>query len=95
MSVVAVVNVARVWAGEIDPSLKLQPRRGIHLVFDVRLLANPAAALTILIPGELNRFVFAMLVQAKSNLPWVDRRELLQDRFPMYPDRLQRGSRFC
>jgi glycerol-3-phosphate dehydrogenase len=56
----AVVNATGVWAGEIDPSLKLRPSRGTHLVFDADTLGNPTAALTIPIPGELNRFVFAM-----------------------------------
>ncbi|WP_204080474.1 glycerol-3-phosphate dehydrogenase/oxidase [Mycobacterium riyadhense] len=56
----AVINAAGVWGGEIDPSLKLRPSRGTHLVFDARAFANPTAALTIPIPGELNRFVFAM-----------------------------------
>jgi glycerol-3-phosphate dehydrogenase len=56
----AIVNATGVWAGEIDPSLKLRPSRGTHLVFDAKALGNPTAALTIPIPGELNRFVFAM-----------------------------------
>ena len=56
----AVINAAGVWAGEIDGSLKLRPSRGTHLVFDADAFANPTAALTIPIPGELNRFVFAM-----------------------------------
>jgi glycerol-3-phosphate dehydrogenase len=56
----AVINATGVWAGEIDPSLKLRPSRGTHLVFDSAALGNPTAALTIPIPGELNRFVFAM-----------------------------------
>ena len=56
----AVINATGVWAGEIDPSLKLRPSRGTHLVFDAKALGNPTAALTIPIPGELNRFVFAM-----------------------------------
>jgi glycerol-3-phosphate dehydrogenase len=56
----AVINATGVWAGEIDPSLKLRPSRGTHLVFDAATLGNPTAALTIPIPGELNRFVFAM-----------------------------------
>jgi glycerol-3-phosphate dehydrogenase len=55
-----VINATGVWAGEIDPSLKLRPSRGTHLVFDAKALGNPTAALTIPIPGELNRFVFAM-----------------------------------
>jgi glycerol-3-phosphate dehydrogenase len=56
----AVINATGVWAGEIDSSLKLRPSRGTHLVFDAGALGNPTAALTIPIPGELNRFVFAM-----------------------------------
>jgi glycerol-3-phosphate dehydrogenase len=56
----SVINATGVWAGEIDPSLKLRPSRGTHLVFDAEALGNPVAALTIPIPGELNRFVFAM-----------------------------------
>jgi glycerol-3-phosphate dehydrogenase len=60
MSAVAVVNATGVWAGEIDPSLTLRPSRGTHLVFDAKAFGNPTAALTIPIPGELNRFVFAM-----------------------------------
>jgi glycerol-3-phosphate dehydrogenase len=56
----AVINATGVWAGDIDPSLKLRPSRGTHLVFDAKALGNPTAALTIPIPGELNRFVFAM-----------------------------------
>jgi glycerol-3-phosphate dehydrogenase len=56
----AVINATGVWAGQIDPSLKLRPSRGTHLVFDAKMLGNPTAALTIPIPGELNRFVFAM-----------------------------------
>ena len=56
----AVINATGVWAGEIDPSLTLRPSRGTHLVFDAKSFGNPTAALTIPIPGELNRFVFAM-----------------------------------
>nr|WP_157118382.1 glycerol-3-phosphate dehydrogenase/oxidase [Mycobacterium sherrisii] len=56
----AVINAAGVWAGEIDGALRLRPSRGTHLVFDAAAFGNPAAALTIPIPGELNRFVFAM-----------------------------------
>jgi glycerol-3-phosphate dehydrogenase len=56
----AVINAAGVWAGDIDESLKLRPSRGTHLVFDASAFGNPTAALTVPIPGELNRFVFAM-----------------------------------
>ena len=55
-----VINATGVWAGEVDPSIKLRPSRGTHLVFDAASFGNPTAALTIPIPGEINRFVFAM-----------------------------------
>ncbi|MEZ0363458.1 glycerol-3-phosphate dehydrogenase/oxidase [Mycobacterium sp. pUA109] len=56
----AVINATGVWAGEIDPALMLRPSRGTHLVFAAEAFGNPTAALTVPIPGELNRFVFAM-----------------------------------
>lgn len=56
----AVINASGVWAGEVDPSIKLRPSRGTHLVFDAEAFGNPTAALTVPIPGEINRFVFAM-----------------------------------
>ena len=56
----AVINATGVWAGEVDTSIKLRPSRGTHLVFDAKSFGNPVAALTIPIPGEINRFVFAM-----------------------------------
>lgn len=56
----AVINATGVWAGEVDPALRLRPSRGTHLVLDAAVFGKPTAALTIPIPGELNRFVFAM-----------------------------------
>jgi len=56
----AVINASGVWAGEVDSSIRLRPSRGTHLVFDAAAFGNPVAALTIPIPGEINRFVFAM-----------------------------------
>ncbi len=55
-----VINATGVWAGEVDASITLRPSRGTHLVFDAAAFGNPTAALTIPIPGEINRFVFAM-----------------------------------
>jgi glycerol-3-phosphate dehydrogenase len=60
LSARAVVNATGVWAGDVDPSIRLRPSRGTHLVFDAATFGNPIAALTIPIPGEINRFVFAM-----------------------------------
>ena len=56
----AVINATGVWAAEVDSSITLRPSRGTHLVFDAAAFGNPTAALTIPIPGETNRFVFAM-----------------------------------
>ncbi len=56
----AVLNATGVWAGEVDASIRLRPSRGTHLVFDAKTFGNPVAALTVPIPGEINRFVFAM-----------------------------------
>ena len=55
-----VINATGVWAAEVDPSIKLRPSRGTHLVFDAASFGNPTAALTVPIPGETNWFVFAM-----------------------------------
>jgi glycerol-3-phosphate dehydrogenase len=60
VSAKAVINAAGVWAGDVDQSIRLRPSRGTHLVFDAAAFGNPTAALTVPIPGELNRFVFAM-----------------------------------
>jgi glycerol-3-phosphate dehydrogenase len=60
VNVHAVINATGVWAGDIDTSIRLRPSRGTHLVFDAAAFGNPTAALTIPIPGEINRFVFAM-----------------------------------
>lgn len=59
----AVVNAAGVWAGQVDPDIRLKPSRGTHLVLPAELLGNPTAALTVPIPGETNRFVFALPAQ--------------------------------
>lgn len=59
----AVVNAAGVWAGELDPDIRLRPSRGTHIVLDAAALGNPTAALTVPHPGSFSRFVFALPVQ--------------------------------
>jgi glycerol-3-phosphate dehydrogenase len=56
----AVVNATGVWAGQLDPGVRLRPSRGTHLVLRAATLGYPAAALTIPLPGETRRFVFAL-----------------------------------
>ncbi len=55
-----VINATGVWASEVDTSIRLRPSRGTHLVFDAKAFGYPTAALTVPIPGETNRFIFAM-----------------------------------
>ena len=59
----AVVNAAGVWAGKIDPDIRLRPSRGTHIVLDAAALGSPSAALTVPHPGSISRFVFALPAQ--------------------------------
>ncbi|KDA06349.1 glycerol-3-phosphate dehydrogenase [Microbacterium sp. CH12i] len=59
----SVVNAAGVWAGQIDPDIRLRPSRGTHIVLDAAALGNPSAALTVPHPGSISRFVFALPAQ--------------------------------
>jgi len=55
-----VVNATGVWAGQLVPDIALRPSRGTHLVLRAETLGNPSVALTAPVPGESNRFVFAL-----------------------------------
>lgn len=55
-----VVNAAGVWAGHVVPGLKLKPSRGTHLVLRGSAIPDLAVQLTAPVPGETNRFVFAL-----------------------------------
>jgi glycerol-3-phosphate dehydrogenase len=55
-----VINATGVWAGQLDPTVRLRPSRGTHLVLRAETLGHPAAALIVPVPGERNRFVFAL-----------------------------------
>ncbi|MGZ4618419.1 MAG: glycerol-3-phosphate dehydrogenase/oxidase, partial [Frankiaceae bacterium] len=56
----AVVNATGVWVPELEPEVALRPSKGVHLVLAGAALGYPRAALTVPVPGETNRFVFAM-----------------------------------
>ena len=93
MSARAVDQRHGVWAGEVDTSIRLRPSRGTHLVFDAAAFGNPVAALTVPIPGEINRFVFAMPEQlGRVYLGLTD--EDAPGRFPMCRNRRRRRSSF-
>jgi glycerol-3-phosphate dehydrogenase len=55
-----VVNATGVWASRLHPEVELRPSKGAHLVLDGARLGHPRAALTVPVPGEANRYVFAL-----------------------------------
>ncbi|MCP2264252.1 glycerol-3-phosphate dehydrogenase/oxidase [Promicromonospora thailandica] len=60
----AVVNATGVWAGTVDPSVRLRPSRGTHVVVPAARLGGPAGALMVPVPGSRgSRYVFALPVQ--------------------------------
>ena len=60
LSARAVVSATGVWAGETAPEVRVRPSRGTHLVIDAAALGHPTGALTVPVPGETNRFCFAL-----------------------------------
>ncbi|MGP3999429.1 glycerol-3-phosphate dehydrogenase/oxidase [Streptomyces sp. 8N706] len=55
-----VINATGVWADTLAPGVRLRPSRGTHIVLPASALGHPRAALTVPVPGETNRFVFAL-----------------------------------
>jgi glycerol-3-phosphate dehydrogenase len=56
----AVINATGVWAGTLVDGVELRPSRGTHVVVDGALFGHLGAEVTIPVPGERNRFVFAL-----------------------------------
>ncbi|MFI6708230.1 glycerol-3-phosphate dehydrogenase/oxidase [Nonomuraea sp. NPDC050478] len=56
----AVVNATGVWAGGLDPRVRLRPSRGTHLVLAAGALPGLRAGLHVPIPGESNRFALVL-----------------------------------
>ncbi|MBO0608920.1 glycerol-3-phosphate dehydrogenase/oxidase [Myceligenerans salitolerans] len=56
----AVISATGVWTGTIDPSVRLRPSRGTHVVLPAARLGNPGAGLMVPLPGSVSRFVFAL-----------------------------------
>jgi glycerol-3-phosphate dehydrogenase len=56
----AVVVAAGVWSGGLVTNVPLKPSKGAHLVLRAEALNNQKAAINVLLPGTLNRFVFAI-----------------------------------
>jgi glycerol-3-phosphate dehydrogenase len=55
-----VVNATGAWADTITPGVRLQPSKGVHVVLDAAVLGLPTASITVPVPGEHNRYVFAL-----------------------------------
>jgi glycerol-3-phosphate dehydrogenase len=55
-----VLNATGVWAGHLDPTVSLRPSKGAHLVLAAAALGSPRAGLNVAVPGEHNRYVFAL-----------------------------------
>ncbi|MEO8556691.1 MAG: glycerol-3-phosphate dehydrogenase/oxidase [Actinomycetota bacterium] len=55
-----VVNATGAWADQLSPGTHLRPSKGVHVVLSAATLGHPTAAMTVPVPGERNRFVFAL-----------------------------------
>ena len=63
-----VINAAGVWAGGLVPGVTLRPSRGTHLVLDSATLPGLRTGLTVPVPGERARFVFALPVPGERRV---------------------------
>ncbi len=55
-----VISATGVWAGDLDPDVKLRPSRGTHLVVESARLGGSDVSLTVPVPGSSSRFVFTV-----------------------------------
>lgn len=55
-----VIAAAGVWAGDHEPSIRVTPSRGTHLVVRAEAVGHPRAIFTAPVPGHFGRFVFAL-----------------------------------
>jgi glycerol-3-phosphate dehydrogenase len=65
----AVINATGVWAGELVDGLALRPSLGTHVVVDLERLGGLAGQLSVPVPGERHRWVFALA--QRSGLAYV------------------------
>ncbi len=55
-----IITCTGVWTEELNPGIALSPSRGSHLVVRSGRLGDPTASMTVAIPEEFGRFVFAI-----------------------------------
>lgn len=56
----AVISATGVWAGALDPEVRLRPSRGTHLVIDAARFGLSDVSLTVPVPGSRSRFIFTL-----------------------------------
>ena len=56
----ACLNATGVWAGQVDPAVRLRPSRGTHLVLRGDSLPGLRTAVTAPIPGSTSRYVLVL-----------------------------------
>jgi glycerol-3-phosphate dehydrogenase len=56
----AVVNATGAWADTLAPQTTLRPSKGVHVVLPAAALGHPGASMTVPVPGQRNRYVFAL-----------------------------------
>lgn len=56
----AVVNATGAWADTLAPEHRLRPSKGVHVVLSAARLGHPAASMTVPVPDQPNRYVFAL-----------------------------------
>jgi glycerol-3-phosphate dehydrogenase len=56
----SVVVAAGVWSGGLVSNVPLKPSKGAHLILRAEAVDNQTAAVNVLLPGTINRFVFAI-----------------------------------
>ncbi|HEX4060751.1 MAG TPA: glycerol-3-phosphate dehydrogenase/oxidase [Streptosporangiaceae bacterium] len=64
----AVVNAAGVWAGQLAEGVSLRPSRGTHLVLSDAAFGGLRAGLIAAVPGQRNRYVFALPVPGEPRV---------------------------
>jgi len=55
-----VINATGVWAAALEPNVQVRLSKGSHLIFRAASLGHPPGALTVQVPDDPNRYVFAL-----------------------------------
>lgn len=64
-----VIHATGVWAAELAPDLRVRPSRGSHLVVSLARIGGLAGIISVPVPGDPSRFVFA--IPQRSGLAYI------------------------